>query len=173
VDCAPAKKPGTAGEVTGSNTTPAVTVPTVTTSPAASAEGINWATASAAICGDGSTPTSADGSAGCTDGSWPYCSTGTDFVVVDPLNKLVDCLPNASVPSTGVCDDSSMPSSGGTDSDGTPLCADGDDAYLPGDTADDSASYGSCDDGSNPGDGGTTSAGLPLCADGTPASYGP
>ena len=172
VDCVLAKKPGTAGEVVGTQTTPVVTGPT-TTSPAPSAEGINWATASAATCGDGSTPTSVDGSASCTDGGWPYCSAGTAYVVVDPLNKLVVCLPDASVPSTGVCDDGSLPSSGGTDSDGTPLCADGDDAYLPGDTAEDSASYGSCDDGSNPGDGGSAASGPPLCADGTPASYGP
>ena len=173
VDCVPAKKPGTAGEVVGTQTTPVVTGSTGTASLALSAEGINWATASAAICGDRSTPTSTAGSASCTDGSWPYCTAGTDYVVVDPQNKLIVCLPNASVPSTGVCDDGSMPSSGGTDTDGTPLCADGDDAYLPGDTAADSASYGTCDDGSTPGDGGANSAGTPLCADGTPASYGP
>jgi hypothetical protein len=135
-------------------------------------EGINWATSSSAICGDGSTATSTDGSSSCTDGSWPYCSNGTDYVVVDPEDQQVVCLPDASVPSTGVCDDGSMPTSGGTDTDGTPLCADGDDAYLPGDTADDSASYATCDDGSDPGDGGTDASGTALCADGTYPSYG-
>jgi hypothetical protein len=63
-----------------------------------------------------------------------------------------------------------MPGSGGTDG-ATPMCADGDDAYLPGDTADDSASNGTCDDGSDPGDGGPDSSGAPLCADGTSPSY--
>jgi hypothetical protein len=177
VDCVLAHKPATAGSGGsggGTPTTPAVTGPTgIPAGPAVGTEGVNWATASAAICGDHSTPTSDDGSANCTDGSWPYCTDGTSFVVVDPQNKLVVCLPNASVPSTGVCDDGSMPSSGGTDTDGTPLCSDGDDVYLPGDTADDSASYGTCDDGSNPGDGGASTSGPPLCADGTPAFYGP
>jgi hypothetical protein len=70
-----------------------------------------------------------------------------------------------------VCDDGSKPGSGGTEADGTPICSDGDDAYLPGDTADDSASNGTCDDGSNPGDGGSESNGAPLCADGTDPSY--
>ena len=70
-----------------------------------------------------------------------------------------------------VCDDGSTPGSGGTDTNGPPICADGDDAHLPGDTAGDSASHGICDDASNPGDGGTDSSGAPLCADGTDPSY--
>ena len=172
VDCGPAKKPGTAGAGGGTQATPTGTESTGTTSPAANTGGINWATASAAICGDHSTATSSAGSANCADSSWPYCTVATDYVVVDPQDQRVVCLPNASVPSAGVCDDGSMPRSGGTDTNGAPLCADGDDAYLPGDTASDSASYGTCDDGSTPGDGGAASGGAPLCADGSPASYG-
>jgi hypothetical protein len=134
-------------------------------------EGVNWSTAHPALCDDSSTPTSVEGYAGCSDDSGAYCDDGTAYVVVDPQNQSVVCLPNASVPSTGVCDDGSQPGSGGAESDGTPICTDGDDAYLPGDTADDSASNGTCDDGSNPGDGGNASDGAPLCADGSDPSY--
>jgi hypothetical protein len=178
INCTGAKVTKGAGGSSGQKPTTPASGSTGTSGPGSGAnapgldEGINWATATAAICGDGSTATSEDGSASCTDGSWPYCTDGTDYVVVDPENQQVVCLPNASVPSTGVCDDGSVPTSGGTDTDGTPLCADGDDAYLPGDTADDAASYATCDDGSDPGDGGTDASGTPLCADGTYPSYG-
>jgi hypothetical protein len=181
IDCPLAtkpNKPGTAGVVGGSATpTTGATGSGATGSggggvpTASSDEGINWSTARPAICDDASTATSEDGYAGCSDGSGAYCTDGTDYVVADPQNQAAVCLPNASVPSTGVCDDGSQPGSGGTETDGTPICTDGDDAYLPGDTADDSASNGTCDDGSNPGDGGTESNGAPLCADGTDPSY--
>jgi hypothetical protein len=176
IDCATATKPGTAGAVGAAPTTgPTETGPTGTGSsgvPAVNSdENVNWSTATAALCDDSSTATSEDGSTNCTDGSGAYCADGTDYVVVDPQNQAVVCLPDSSVPSTGVCDDGSKPGSGGTESDGTPICNDGDDAYLRGDTADDSASDGYCDDGSNPGDGGSASNGAPLCADGTSPSY--
>jgi hypothetical protein len=175
IDCVTATKPGTAGAVGGAPATaPTGAGPTGAGSggvPAANSdEGVNWATARAALCDDASTPTSQDGWGTCSDGSGAYCADGTDYVVVDPQSQAVVCLPDASVPASGVCDDGSMPTSGGTEADGTPICADGDDAYLPGDTADDSASNGTCDDGSNPGDGGSASSG-PLCADGTSPSY--
>ena len=174
IDCVPPKTTGTAG--TGGGHTPASGATGATGAsggrgPAAGGEGVNWATARTAVCDDSSKPTGADGAASCADGSGPYCTNGTDYVVLDPQNQQVVCLPNASVPSTGVCDDGSAPGSGGTDTDGTPMCTDGDDAYLPGDTANDSASHGFCDDGSNPGDGGNDSSGAPLCADGTDPSY--
>jgi hypothetical protein len=181
VDCLLASnpnKPATAGVVGGS--TPSSTGSTGSGStgsgsgaaPTTGAEGgINWSTAHPALCDDASTPTSEDGYAGCSDGSGAYCTNGTDYVVLDPQDQDVVCLPNASVPTTGVCDDGTKPGSGGAETDGTPICTDGDDAYLPGDTADDSASNGTCDDGSNPGDGGSASNGAPLCADGTDPSY--
>jgi hypothetical protein len=177
IDCATATKPGTAGIVVGGGAPATGTTGTGTGTPAghvptaAGNEGVNWSTARAALCDDASKATSDDGYASCSDGSGAYCTDGTAYVVVDPQNQAVVCLPDASVPPTGVCDDGSAPGSGGTDVDNTPMCADGDDAYLPGDTADDSASDGACDDGSNAGDGGSDSSGAPLCADGTSPSY--
>jgi hypothetical protein len=176
IDCATATKPGTAGIVMVGGGAPATGATgggagTGSVPVAASNEGVNWSTAHPALCDDASKATSEDGYASCSDGSGAYCSDGTAYVVVDPQDQAVVCLPNASVPPTGVCDDGSAPGSGGTDVDKTPMCADGDDAYLPGDTADDSASDGACDDGSNAGDGGSDSSGAPLCADGTTPSY--
>ena len=170
VDCLRPKKPGTAGTVGGAPATGATGGSSGRVPATTGDEGVNWSTARAARCDDASTATSQDGFASCSDGSGPYCTDGTAYVVLDPQNQAVVCLPDASVPSTGVCDDGSMPGSGGTDG-ATPMCADGDDAYLPGDTADDSASNGTCDDGSDPGDGGPDSSGAPLCADGTSPSY--
>ena len=171
IDCVPAKKPATAGGAGTSPTSMALPGTTGVAGTVSAPSTINWATARAVICGDGSTATIQDGSPDCADGSWPYCTVGTDFVVLDPQNQQVVCLPNASVPAAGVCDDGSAPRSGGTDSSGAALCADGDNAFLPGDTANDSASNGSCDDGSTPGDGGTSSSGTSLCADGTDPTY--
>ena len=174
IDCAPTKKPGTAGS-TGATGSPPVagTGPTGSGGSGASDEGVNWATASAARCADASTATGQGGYFTCNDGSAPYCRSGTDFLVIDPQNQNVVCLPNASVPPTGVCDDGSRPGSGGTSTDGTALCSDGNGAYLRGDTAQDSASQGTCDDGSSPGDGGTGTGGALLCADGTYPYSGP
>jgi hypothetical protein len=167
IDCVQSKTSGGHSPATGG-----ATGATGNRAPApAGDEGVNWGSARAANCDDGSSATSEDGSAGCADGSGPYCTNGTDYVVVDPQNQQVVCLPNASVPASGVCDDGSTPGSGGTDTNGVPMCTDGDDVYLPGDTANDSASGGICDDASNPGDGGTDSSGAPLCADGTAPSY--
>lgn len=172
VDCVPSKTTGTGGGVGGHAPATGATGASGGRVPAtASDEGVKWATAHNSVCDDGSSATSEDGYASCADGSGPYCTDGTDYIVIDPQSQQVVCLPNASVSSSGVCDDGSMPGSGGADTDGTPMCADGDDAYLPGDTPHDSASHGICDDASNPGDGGTDSSGGPLCADGTDPSY--
>ena len=90
-------------------------------------------------------------------------------LLVDPNGQGVVCLPAASIPAKGVCDDASIAGSGGTDTDGTPLCADGDDAYTPSDYT---IGTDACDDGSNPGDGGYDSSGNPLCDDGSYPSAG-
>jgi len=66
----------------------------------------------------------------CSDGSGAYCADGTDLRRRRPASQAVVCLPDASVPASGVCDDGSMPTPG-HEADGTPICADGDDAYSP------------------------------------------
>lgn len=174
VNCAGATKAvstGSSGSTAASGATGATRPGSGTTGNIPAGEGVNWSTAKTAFCDDASAPTADDGDFSCDDGSSPYCKDATAFVVVDPLDQGVVCLPNASVPATGVCDDGSNPGSGGVDDNGAQLCQDGDNAYYAGDTADDSASNGSCDDGSNPGDGGSDAGGTPLCADGSYPSY--
>ena len=171
IDCTALKTTGTGGDGGHAPATGATGASGGRMPAAAGDEGVKWATARTSVCDDGSSATSEDGYASCADGSGPYCTDGTDYVVLDPVSQEVVCLPDASVPSSGVCDDGSTPGAGGTDTNGTPMCADGDDAYLQGDTTDDSASHGICDDASSPGDGGTDSSGAPLCADGTDPSY--
>jgi hypothetical protein len=133
---------------------------------------VDWATAVPAVCDDSSTPaTDGEGDFWCTDESSPYCTDETAALVSDPSGNVV-CVPYTSIPAAGVCDDASNPGSGGDDTDGTPLCADGDYPILPSDAQsggywNDNPGVGGCDDGSNPGDGGYDASGNALCADGT------
>lgn len=126
---------------------------------------VDWSRASAARCDDGSTPTTDDaGDFSCADDSTPFCVDTSAVLLVDPGEQSVVCLPEQSIPATGVCDDGSTPGVDGTDLGGAPICADGDDAYTPSDYT---IGVDTCDDGSNPGDGGQDSEGNPLCADGS------